>query len=135
MPFSSSLTVQDARLAALSDGLHDIGGQIGEPKQPADMGVAQPKALCNLGGIDELNVVQRAHPRPCAREREYKRLIDPTRLRPGIARNEYLLALATTGRWKRTTWVPANARAAGYCRASASAVLGWHISSLVYAAT
>jgi hypothetical protein len=49
-------------LAALDDSLDDIGGQVGEPKQPADVGVAEPKPLCNLGGIDELRLPQRAHP-------------------------------------------------------------------------
>jgi hypothetical protein len=62
------------------------------------VGIAQPKALRNFGGIDELSLPQRAHPRPCACERQNKRLIDPTRLRRGIARNDYLLALASPRR-------------------------------------
>jgi hypothetical protein len=49
-------------LPTLDDGLYEIGGQIGEPKKPADMGIAQPIPLRNLGGIDELSLSQRAYP-------------------------------------------------------------------------
>ena len=31
---------QDARLVALDNSLHDVGGQIGQPQQPADVGIA-----------------------------------------------------------------------------------------------
>ena len=47
---------QAASLAALDDGLHNVGSQIGEPQKPADMGIAQPKALCNLARIDEFTL-------------------------------------------------------------------------------
>jgi hypothetical protein len=51
---------QGARLAALDDGLHNVGGQIGKPQKPADVGTAEPKALRNLGGIDEFTLLQPA---------------------------------------------------------------------------
>ena len=89
---------QGARLAALNDGLHDVGGQISEPQKPADVGIAEPKALRNLGGIDDFTLPQRAHPGPGARERQDECLIDPAGLRSRSARNAYLLAFAGTGR-------------------------------------
>ena len=53
---------QGARLAAIDNGLHDVGGQISKPQMPADVGIAEPKALRNLGGIDKFTLPQPAHP-------------------------------------------------------------------------
>ena len=53
---------QGAWLAALDDGLHDVGGQISKPQKPADVGIAELKALRNLGGVNEFALSQPAHP-------------------------------------------------------------------------
>ena len=53
---------QRAGLAALDDGLNDVGGEICEPQEPADMRFAEAVALRNLGGIGEFTLLQHAHP-------------------------------------------------------------------------
>src|SRR5262249_20408724 len=53
---------QGVGLAALDDGLHDVGGEISKPQKPTDMGIAEPKALRNLPGIGEFTLPQPAHP-------------------------------------------------------------------------
>ena len=53
---------QRAGLAALDDGLYDVGGEICEPQEPADMRFAEAMALRNLSGIGEFTLLQHAHP-------------------------------------------------------------------------
>jgi hypothetical protein len=49
-------------LAALDDGLYDVGGEICEPQEPADMRFAEAMTLRNLNGIGEFTLLQHAHP-------------------------------------------------------------------------
>ena len=44
-------------MAALDDGLYDVGGEICEPQEPADMRFAEAMALRNLGGIGVFHLV------------------------------------------------------------------------------
>ena len=39
-------------MAALDDGLYDVGGEICKPQEPADVRFAEAMALRNLSGID-----------------------------------------------------------------------------------
>ena len=50
-PTKQQLDGERAGLAAFDDTLDDVGGQIGETQNPANVRVAQPETLSNLGGI------------------------------------------------------------------------------------
>ena len=49
-------------MAALDDGLYDVGGEICKPQEPADMRFAEAMTLRNLSGIGEFTLLQHAHP-------------------------------------------------------------------------
>ena len=49
-------------MAALDDGLYDVGGEICKPQEPADVRFAEAMALGDLSGIGEFTLLQHAHP-------------------------------------------------------------------------
>ena len=64
------------------------------------MRFAEAMAVRNLSGIGEFTLLQHVYPCSGAGQRPDEFVIDSTWPRPGIARNDYLLARARTGRRK-----------------------------------